>query len=375
MEGAKHDNETVIAFATTASILLLCSLLFELISFSRQGLVQSMALMDVSLVMVKHQYEPLGALMAATITLLPASLLLSAFFLHTPLRKLFSASLQILMTKAIFFCKDWSMPEIFLVAVLVSLVKITALADIGIGLSFWAYIGFVFFFVLTMIKINRQNLWDNISHHSRYPRYPASGRGIDSGIHGCHTCHLVTKESECPRCQTKVHTRSPHSVQKTLAWLATAFLLYIPANIEPLLVTVFLNSPEPSTIIGGVAVLIEHGSYPVAIIIFIASVMLPLAKMAAFALFCWVVTKQKNICHLSFTQIYTIAEFLGKWSMMDVYVVAILAALIQLSGLMEVVPGIGAAFFSLMVISSMLAAHSFDPKLLWDLEQKQAKKE
>ncbi|WP_133154806.1 PqiA/YebS family transporter subunit [Enterovibrio norvegicus] len=375
VEGAKHDDEKVIAFATTASILLLCSLLFELISFSRQGLVQSMGLMDVSLVMVKHQYEPLGALMAATITMLPASLLLFAFILHTPLRKLLSTSLQIFMTKAIFFCKDWSMPEIFLVAVLVSLVKITSLADIGMGLSFWAYIGFVVFFLLTMLNINRKNLWDTISHHASYPQHPASGRAIDATISGCHTCDLVTKESKCPRCHSKVHTRKPQSVQKTLAWLATAFLLYIPANIEPILITVFLNSPEPSTIIGGVAVLIEHGSYPIAIVIFVASVMLPLAKMAAFALFCWVVTKQKNICRLSFTQIYTIAEFLGKWSMIDVYVVAVLAALVQLSGMMEIVPGIGAVYFSLMVIASMIAAHSFDPKLLWDLEQKQANKE
>ncbi|SFP88531.1 paraquat-inducible protein A [Enterovibrio norvegicus] len=152
-------------------------------------------------------------------------------------------------------------------------------------------------------------------------------------------------------------------------------MLYIPANIAPILITVFLNSPEPSTIIGGVAVLIEHGSYPIAIVIFVASVMLPLAKMAAFALFCWVVTKQKNICRLSFTQIYMIAEFLGKWSMIDVYVVAVLAALVQLSGMMEIVPGVGAVYFSLMVIASMIAAHSFDPKLLWDLEQKYADKE
>ena len=115
----------------------------------------------------------------------------------------------------------------------------------------------------------------------------------------------------------------------------------------------------------------QSGSYPIALIIFIASVVVPIAKLVVLATLCWVVKARANFRQVSFTKIYSVTEFLGKWSMIDVFVVTILVALIHIEGIMEVIPGTGAIFFSGMVIASMLAAHTFDPKQLWDIGQTQ----
>ena len=130
--------------------------------------------------------------------------------------------------------------------------------------------------------------------------------------------------------------------------------------------TTSLGDESPSTLIGGVIILWQAGSYPIAVIIFLASVVVPLAKALILSFLCWLVSKPANSQTKGYTKVYQLTEFIGKWSMIDVFVVAILVALVQLGNLMSVTPGLGTVFFTIMVICQMLAAHAFDPRLLWD---------
>jgi len=185
------------------------------------------------------------------------------------------------------------------------------------------------------------------------------------------TCHLCWKLApatldHCPRCGSAMHLRKPYSLQRTVALLLTACMLYIPANLYPIMYTDQFGSVEASTIIGGVLLLIELDSIPVAVVIFVASVMVPLGKILALFYLVWTVKSQSTLDAQQRSTLYRITEFIGKWSMIDVFVVAVLAALVHLGGLLVIRPGIAALSFAGVVIVTMVAAESFDPRLIWD---------
>ena len=192
------------------------------------------------------------------------------------------------------------------------------------------------------------------------------------GLVSCTTCRLLSRPADpakpgyCPRCGSMLVWRRLHSVQYTWALLVAAAICYIPANVLPVLRTTALGSTEADTIIGGVIFLYESGSWPLALIVLVASVMIPLGKI--FALGYLLVTVQRGSVENSHdrTRVYDLVEFIGRWSMLDVFVDAFVVALVQLQPLMSVEPGFGVVFFMAVVVITMLAAQTFDPRLLWD---------
>ena len=241
-----------------------------------------------------------------------------------------------------------------------------SLAEISFGVSFWAYVAFVLLYIGALAHLNRARLWEQIQPQAKIAAEKLSHRAIDNDIRACHVCHQLSEGEYCSRCNSKTHLRNPHSVQKAAAWLLTSIACYIPANLFPIMYTTSLGDESPSTLIGGVIILWQAGSYPIAVIIFLASVVVPLAKALILSFLCFLVSKPGNSQTKGYTKVYQLTEFIGKWSMIDVFVVAILVALVQLGNLMSVTPGLGTVFFTIMVICQMLAAHAFDPRLLWD---------
>lgn len=199
---------------------------------------------------------------------------------------------------------------------------------------------------------------------SAFPADTAAARGLAC----CHVCFKLAPQDihRCPLCGSRLHLRKPESVQRTAALVATAALLYIPANVLPIMTTETLGRSEDSTIIGGVVLLMHHGDYPIAAVIFVASVLVPLSKLLALSWLCWSVARGHTTSHHERARLYRATELVGKWSMTDVFVVAVLVALIHLTGLLVFRPGAAALAFAGVVIVTMLAAHAFDPRLIWD---------
>jgi paraquat-inducible protein A len=195
-----------------------------------------------------------------------------------------------------------------------------------------------------------------------------------AGLAACHTCMALNDDSarHCRRCGSRVHVRIPDSLQRTVALLIAAAVLYVPANVFPIMTTDQLGRSVDSTIIGGAVLLWNMGSYPVALVILIASVLVPIGKIATVAALCWTVGWGGSISPGQRTTLYRITDFIGKWSMVDVFVVAILVALIQITGIIVIRPGSAALAFAAMVILTMLAAESFDPRLIWDRDGERA---
>jgi paraquat-inducible protein A len=194
-----------------------------------------------------------------------------------------------------------------------------------------------------------------------------------SNLAACHTCFKLapTDVHQCPRCGSAMHLRKNDSIQRTLALLVAASLLYIPANLYPIMYTDSLGSTEANTIMGGVVLLFNLGSAPVALVIFVFSVMVPSAKLMTMFYLVWTVERHSPLDPRQRSTLYRIMEFIGKWSMVDVFVVSILVALVQLGGLLVIRPGIAAVSFAGVVIITMIAAESFDSRLIWDnMEEK-----
>ena len=201
---------------------------------------------------------------------------------------------------------------------------------------------------------------------------PGPRTAAEAGLVLCEICGLLSRPADpeepgnCPRCDGELTFRRHHSIQRTWALIIAAAICYLPANILPVMTTAALGSVEEETIIGGVMLLYTTGSWPLALIVLIASVMIPLAKLIALAYLLITVQRGSIRNNRERTRVYRLVEFVGRWSMLDVFVDTFTVALIQLQPLMAVLPGPGVLFFASVVVLTMLAAETFDPRLIWD---------
>lgn len=368
-----------IAYGFAALIMFVLANAFTFMSFSSKGIGQEMTFIQCISTLVDEGYLFLGAVLSLTLIGLPliyiGSIMLVLWRVDKDLHSKALRSLGRLLCQI----KPWLMVDVFLVGVLISLVKLMGMADIKMGLSFWAFVGYTVLLVKMISSLDTMWLWQRLLG-------PTDACGVDettdasameSGLTGCHICGALSKAGShrCSRCGGHLHDRKPGGLNRTWALLITSSILYIPANIYPIMDTVFLGDDTPSTILGGVVLLWAMGSYPIAAVIFFASVVVPLVKILALFWLCYAVQNGHAASPLRKLKLYRMTEFVGRWSMIDVFVVAILAGLIRLDNLMTIYPGPAAVAFAGVVLITMVAAMSFDSRLIWDLQQGERERE
>jgi len=195
-----------------------------------------------------------------------------------------------------------------------------------------------------------------------------------AGMISCQDCHLVCRippfnnssNMICPRCGSRIHQRKPNSIARTWALIITALILYIPANVLPISISTTMGDAQGDTIISGVIYFIESGSWAIGLIIFIASIFVPVLKIIALIYLLISVQKKSQKRPLDRTRLYRIVEAVGRWSMVDIFVITIMAALIKLEFLGNFEVGPAAVYFGAVVVITIFAAMSFDPRLIWD---------
>jgi len=207
-------------------------------------------------------------------------------------------------------------------------------------------------------------------------------RAADHNLGCCRVCHQIVafpppregdRHALCPRCGSEVHLRIPHTIQETWALVIASLLFYVPANLLPMMHVHTFAGTQSDTIMSGVIYFMETGSYLVGSVIFIASIFVPVLKI--LILIYLLITVQKGLPRhpRERQRLYVLTELIGRWSMVDVYVVSIMVALVHFGGLSEIAPGEGALYFLLVVILTMLAAMRFDPRLIWDAKETHAR--
>jgi paraquat-inducible protein A len=193
------------------------------------------------------------------------------------------------------------------------------------------------------------------------------------GLLPCAQCGLLCRGVAadaglaCPRCGAALHARKPNSVARTWAFLIASVILYIPANTLIVIRTSdLLGGNEGHTILGGVVELWNDGSWDLAVIVFVASIVVPILKMLALGLLAITVQRRSHWRRHQRARLYRMLETVGHWSMLDVYVVTLLVGLVRFRGVAEVLPGPGIAAFGMVVVLTMLSSLSLDPRLIWD---------
>ncbi|WP_265524426.1 membrane integrity-associated transporter subunit PqiA [Providencia rustigianii] len=361
------------AYAFSALIMLVVACFFPFVKMGAAGIENEISMIQIVEIILGTRYSGLALFFLLFSLIIPAfcmvTIILLGLQVHLP------KMVKVVITRILFQMKSWCMAEIFLAGVLVSFVKLIAYGDIGIGASFLPYCAFCMMQVRAFQCLDRHWLWNRIEAAPKLHKPLKVGQtGISQDARLCLVCTAIlpADQSQCPRCHSHGGVRKNQSIQWTLALLFTSILLYIPANVLPVMTTNTLGSDIHSTIMDGVLLLWEDGSFPVAMIIFIASIMVPTLKMIGIAWLCLDSKGFGNRDPHRMHFIYELVEYVGRWSMIDVFVITILTALVQMGQLMNIVPAPGVIFFGVVVILTMFSAMTFDPRLTWDRCEKRS---
>jgi paraquat-inducible protein A len=269
--------------------------------------------------------------------------------------------------------RSWGMVEVFLLGVMVSYTKLARMATVVPGPSLYALGGFIFAAALAISALDPRAVWDAVGGSAFPAAEPSRGDGGRSarqaGLQACTACGLVaplSRRAPCARCCATLHSRKLDSATRTWALLITAAILYIPANALPVTQVVNLGRAHEDTILSGVGYFLRTGSWPLALLIFVTSVLVPLVKFVILVFLLLSVRFHSRWRPRQRARLYRLTEMVGRWSMVDIFAITLMVAMLQMGSLASVVPRPGAMAFAVMVVATILAVRSFDPRLVWD---------
>ena len=267
----------------------------------------------------------------------------------------------------------WSMIPVLLLGILVAMVKLGDLAVLRIGEGLWAF-GVLSVLLTLLTRMSAARLW-RLAEQSGLVKQSGSGVRPGHAVAACSACGYVQNMPmagvmRCGRCHARFHFRKPFVFHRVWALVIAAAILYIPANVWPIMTLRMPTGESSHTILGGVIELWNYGSWDLALVVFVASVVVPFSKLLALTVLMLRRHRWRGpVMQRQRTRLYAAVEFVGQWSMLDVFVVLLLAALVNFPGLAQVRAEPGAAFFGLVVILTMFAAMSYDPRIGWDQGQ------
>lgn len=364
---SEYRVDRLLAYSVTAILLLVFALTLDFIQYDSSGLTQSMTLLDAAWQLSYFHEKLLAVIVLLTVILYPLLYLFCLIAVFVAINMNASAMARYCLRLSA-HVKPWLMVDVFLLGTLISLIKISGLANVQLKLGFWLFCGFVVFLLVTYYLVNTMNLWSVVGKRTTPSRDVKAGvTAHEQGYKVCEVCHRVVPfgVSDCPCCGDDIDRHWWRSSQATLALIVAAAVLLVPAHWLPIMETVRFGDAQPSTIIGGVVELWQSGDAPIAVIVFVASLVIPVAKILALlglmALARWQTPQAVNHRLV----LYKITDWIGRWSMIDIFVVAILVALVRSGTVMSVYPGSAAIAFGAAVVLTMLAAMSFDTRLFW----------
>jgi paraquat-inducible protein A len=276
----------------------------------------------------------------------------------------------------------WAMLEVLLLGVFVAFTKLGDLVTMQVGPAVFALGLLTLVTVWADVVLEPDAVWEELQRRGWTVRpVPAVEalqefhEGPMETMVGCEGCGLVSAvaghDDRCPRCGSRLHVRKPDSINRTWAFIIAAAILYIPANYYPVLTVVSSGSGSPSTILGGVEELLHSQMYPLALLVFFASILVPVFKLMGLAIMLMATMLLTTEAGAGFllpqrTQLYFLVAWIGRWSMVDIFMESLLGALVQFGAVATIEPGVGALAFCAVVLVTMFGAEGFDPRLMWD---------
>jgi paraquat-inducible protein A len=388
-----------LAWTLAAIVLFVIANAFPIVGLSVNGDLVQTTLFGAARILYRDGMWPLAGLVLATTIVMPLLQMVTMTYLLLPLRFGRAPLHPEVMFRTLRLSEPWGMTEVLILGLLVALVKLAHIAGVVPGVALWAFGAVMLALAAVSSAFDPREFWEQVSaarrasgaganqthaNHEMHathamhaapihaPAPAAAPTAARAGLFVCHDCGLLSKaephahEATCPRCGAQLHFRKPDSITRTWAYLISAIVLYIPANTLPMMDTSSLFGAQRDTIMSGVVYLWTSGSWPLAVVVFIASIAVPMLKIMALVFL--VVTAQRRSLWLPVyrTRVYRVVEIVGRWSMLDIYVVTVLVALVQFNALATINAGPAAIAFGAVVVLTMFAAMSFDPRLIWD---------
>ena len=359
-----------IALNITGLVLLAIANIFPFMSFKLEGREQISTLITGVMEFLEQGLWPLAALVFAVTILVPFAKLVGTLCVLIPVRLGRRPRYLSGLFRIVELMHPWAMMEVFLLGVLVAYVKLTDLATLELGPALFAFTALIFVLGAAESSLEPREIWNALGTNGH--REPGGDRSGERAI-GCHVCGLVLTErpgtqrhGSCPRCHARLHHRKPDSMARTGALVLSAVILYIPANVFPVMTVVSFGKGEPDTILSGVKELIHADMWPLALLVFFASITVPVLKLSGLT-FLMIAVRRKSRWRLKDRAfLFRIIESVGRWSMIDIFMISILIALVKLGSIATIEPGIGATSFAGVVVITMIASMMFDPRLMWD---------
>jgi paraquat-inducible protein A len=375
--------DSALALALAACIVFVIANAFPIAIMDAQGHENGSTLLGAVRLLWQQDMGLIAALVCLTTVIVPGLELLVFSSLLLLLR--LGHPLQTMrrlprVLRLVLHTRPWSMIEVFMLGVLVSLVKLAHLASLTLGVALWAYGALMLLLAALSSMVDIRKIWAGlplrhvppVAEAVDVPAVQIEPTAAALGWVSCHVCGLISprpsqgEHKDCPRCAAALHGRTPGSLTGAWALLLAAAILFLPANLLPVMETGSLFGVQKDTLLSGVVFLWTSGSWPLALLVFVASIVVPLFKLLAMGILLLSVQNRWPRHRHARTRLYRLLELIGRWSMLDIYVVTILSALVQIQTLATITVGPGALAFGAVVVLTMLATLRFDPRLIWD---------
>ena len=363
-----NSLDRTLALTLAGTVLFVIANSFPFLSFQLQGQWTESTLMTGVKGLYGEGFWELAVVVLFTTVLAPGLQLILLLSVLLPLRWNRLPKHFATLFRWVHRLTPWGMMDVFLLGILVSVVKLSDMATLVPGSALFAFVALIFVLAGAQSALDPHLVWSQVPLSRKIP--PINPK---APVLSCAVCSLVVPAPQpkgalhCPRCGSTLYHRKPESLQRTWALLIAAILCYLPANLLPIMQVTSFGRIQSDTIFSGVVFLLHHDMWPLALIVFTASIFVPLLKLLIL-IFLVLSVQMRSSKHLrDRTHLYRITESIGRWSMVDIYVVTILVALVRLGNLATIEARSGALFFALVVILTLFAAMSFDPRLMWDV--------
>ena len=373
---ATYDR--ALALTLAAAVLFVVANCFPIVGLWVNGVLVETTLFGAAYSLYLDGMWPIAGLVFVTTLLMPALNIASVIYVLIPLHIGGLPQRSEIVLRVLRHVAPWGMIEVLMLGMLVALVKLQHIASVVPGVAIWAFGAVMVLLAAAAVTFNPRDIWarlDAVQGRGMPPALASHATQVTAaraGLFVCHDCGLLSKPlvhghaGTCPRCSAALHLRKPNSLLRTWAFLFAAMILYIPAILLPVMVTSTLFGAQSDTILSGVVYLWTSGSWPLAAIVFVASVVVPMLKILSLVYLAWSTQLRSPLIPHTRTRIYRVVERVGRWSMLDIYVITILVAFVQFGTVASVDAGPGAIAFGAVVVLTMFAALSFDPRLIWD---------
>ena len=360
-----------LALYLAALVLVLVANAFPIMTMSIEGQSNAATILDSAKALYSEGMWPLAIAIGLAGIVMPLVKILGMIAVLIPVQLRRRPSWLVAGFRLVEKVQTWAMMEVYLLGVIVAYVKLQDLARVELGVAAIAFVGTILLLAAADARFDPHAIWRLLAAQADH-RILAPMPGTT--LLACEQCDQLIRADigelhhlNCPRCGTAVHRRKPDSVNRTWALVLTAAILYVPANLLPVLTVVSFGQGAPSTIIGGVIELIHAEMLPVAILVLFASILVPVLKLMGLVFLLVSLQRRWTARLADRTKLFRIIEGIGRWSMVDVFMTGILAALVALGNLATITAGAGAIAFCGVVIVTILASMSFDPRLMWDV--------